>query len=127
MIESEWPESDLLLRTAFGSPIFPDTRSQLLPSWSGSTTSSIRPSCCLGFGCTISYTCMPRPCCELRGPRRAARTCRAAAGGHGRPLRTGPSMYSPGSPRVAPVHPIMARCRHAYRVDWSVGLSARIR
>ena len=31
MIESDWPDSDLVFRTAFGEPVFPDTPSQLLP------------------------------------------------------------------------------------------------
>lgn len=31
MIESDWPDSDLVFRTAFGEPINPDTPSQLLP------------------------------------------------------------------------------------------------
>jgi integrase len=31
VIESDWPESDLVFRTAFGEPVFPDTPSQLLP------------------------------------------------------------------------------------------------
>ncbi len=31
MIESDWPESDLMFRTAFGEPVYPDTPSQLLP------------------------------------------------------------------------------------------------
>jgi hypothetical protein len=30
--------------------------------------------------------------------------------------------------RAAPIgHPRMSRCRHSYRIDWSVGVSARIR
>ena len=31
VIESDWPESDLVFRTAFGEPVYPDTPSQLLP------------------------------------------------------------------------------------------------
>ena len=31
LIESDWPESDLVFRTAFGEPVYPDTSSQLLP------------------------------------------------------------------------------------------------
>ena len=31
MIDSDWPESDLVFRTAFGEPVYPDTPSQLLP------------------------------------------------------------------------------------------------
>ena len=31
VIESDWPDSDLVFRTAFGEPVFPDTPSQLLP------------------------------------------------------------------------------------------------
>jgi integrase len=31
VIESDWPDSDLVFRTAFGQPLFPDTPSQLLP------------------------------------------------------------------------------------------------
>ena len=35
VIESDWPESDLVFRTAFGEPLFPDTPSQLLPKLVG--------------------------------------------------------------------------------------------
>ena len=31
VIETDWPDSDLVFRTAFGEPVFPDTPSQLLP------------------------------------------------------------------------------------------------
>jgi len=31
VVESDWPESDLVFRTAFGEPFYPDTPSQLLP------------------------------------------------------------------------------------------------
>jgi integrase len=31
VIESDWPDSDLVFRTAFGEPLYPDTPSQLLP------------------------------------------------------------------------------------------------
>lgn len=31
LVESDWPESDLVFRTAFGEPLYPDTPSQLLP------------------------------------------------------------------------------------------------
>jgi integrase len=31
VVESDWPASDLVFRTAFGDPVFPDTPSQLLP------------------------------------------------------------------------------------------------
>ena len=31
VIESDWPESELVFRTAFGEPVYPDTPSQLLP------------------------------------------------------------------------------------------------
>ena len=31
VVESDWPESDLVFRTAFGEPVYPDTPSQLLP------------------------------------------------------------------------------------------------
>jgi integrase len=31
LVESDWPESDLVFRTAFGQPLYPDTPSQLLP------------------------------------------------------------------------------------------------
>ena len=35
VIESNWPESDLVFRTAFGEPIYPDTPSQLRPKLVG--------------------------------------------------------------------------------------------
>jgi integrase len=31
VMEAGWPDSDLVFRTAFGEPIFPDIPSQLLP------------------------------------------------------------------------------------------------
>ena len=31
VVESDWPESELVFRTAFGEPVYPDTPSQLLP------------------------------------------------------------------------------------------------
>jgi integrase len=31
VVESDWPESELVFRTALGEPIYPDTPSQLLP------------------------------------------------------------------------------------------------
>ena len=31
VIESDWPDSDLVFRTALGEPVYPDTPSQLLP------------------------------------------------------------------------------------------------
>lgn len=31
VVESDWPESDLVFRTAFGEPVYPDTPSQLVP------------------------------------------------------------------------------------------------
>ena len=35
VIKADWPESDLVFRTAFGEPLFPDTPSQLLPKLVG--------------------------------------------------------------------------------------------
>jgi integrase len=32
VIESDWPDSDLVFRTALGEPVYPDTPSQLLPT-----------------------------------------------------------------------------------------------
>src|SRR4029450_12761795 len=31
MVESDWPDSDLVFRTGLGEPIYPDTPSQLMP------------------------------------------------------------------------------------------------
>lgn len=31
VVESDWPESDLVFRTAFGERVYPDTPSQLVP------------------------------------------------------------------------------------------------
>ncbi len=31
MVDSDWPELDLVFRTGFGGPLYPDTPSQLMP------------------------------------------------------------------------------------------------
>ncbi|HKH56026.1 MAG TPA: hypothetical protein VKA58_11280 [Propionibacteriaceae bacterium] len=57
-MESDWPESDLV-SSAFGDPIYPDTRSQLLPKLIEQHNEQHPATRWGASGCTISGTSTP--------------------------------------------------------------------
>ena len=63
VVETDWPDSDLVFRTAFGEPLYPDTLRSSCRSLSAGTTSSTPTSPWCRCGCTISVTSTRRLCC----------------------------------------------------------------